>query len=58
MTQLYIYAWGNNSKRATMKGRTCRLLASGAKGSVLIEFTDNGQREITSRRALRKVVRT
>ena len=50
----YRYTWGNNPKRAQMKGRICRLLASGKKGSVMIEF-ENGQREITSRRALRKV---
>lgn len=47
------YAWGNNPKRAAMKGRLCRVIASGRMGSVLIEF-ENGQREITSRRALRK----
>ena len=52
---LYRYAWGNNSKRAMMKGRKCKLLASGKMSSVLIEFIDNGQREITSRRALRRV---
>ena len=53
--QLYRYAWGNNAKRATLKGRLCHLLATGALGSVLVQFLDTGQREITSRRALRKV---
>jgi len=52
---LYRYAWGNNPKRAQMKGRTCHILWTLALGSVLIEFTDNGQREVTSRRALRRV---
>ena len=51
--QYYTYAWGKNPKRAEMKGRTCRILAFGKKGSVLLEFED-GQKEITSRRALRK----
>jgi hypothetical protein len=51
----YTYTWGNNEKRATLKGRACRLIAVGAKGSVEVEFLDNGQREIVSRRALRKV---
>ena len=46
------YRWGNNAKRATMKGRECRILAKGRMGSILIEFLDNGQREITSWRAV------
>lgn len=50
----YKYAWGNNPKRATMKGRMCHIVATGKMGSVLIEF-ENGQREISSRRALRKL---
>ena len=55
MTTKYIYSWGNNEKRATMKGRICRLLKTLPMNSVIVEFEDNGQREITSRRALRKV---
>lgn len=53
--QLYKYAWGNNAKRKSMKGRLCKIIASGKKNSVCIEFFDIGQREIVSRRALRKV---
>lgn len=49
----YIYTCGNNEKRASMKGRHCRILATGNKLSCLIEF-ENGQREIVSRRALRR----
>lgn len=49
----HVYVWGNNAKRATMKGRECRVLARGAKGSILVEFED-GQREITSRYAVRR----
>lgn len=47
-----VYAWGNNEKRATLKGRTCRVIARGRMNSVLVEF-ENGQREITSRYAVR-----
>ena len=47
-----IYTWGNNPKRAVMKGRRCRVIARGAKNSCLIEF-ENGQREIVSRYAVR-----
>lgn len=49
-----VYAWGNNEKRATLKGRQCRVLAAGSLRSVLVEFED-GQTEIVSRRALRVV---
>lgn len=50
----YIYRWGNNSKRATLKGHKCKVVARGALNSCLIEFED-GQREIISRNALRRV---
>ncbi len=52
---LYIYAWGNNEKRKTLKGRICIVLARGKMNSIMIQFTDNKQREITSRYAVRKV---
>jgi len=51
--KLYRYYWGNNSKRRTMKGRICRILCRGGMNSVLIEFIDNGQREVVSHRSLR-----
>jgi hypothetical protein len=56
----YRFAWGNNPhlwkqrKRATLKNRLCRIIAAGAKRSVMVEF-ENGQREIVDRWALRKV---
>jgi len=53
--QLYIYRWGNNPKRLTMKGRICKVLCRGKMNSCLIEFTDNGQKEVISRNALKKV---
>ena len=48
-----MFNWGNNVKRATMKGRSCRIVATLSKGSAVIEFA-NGQREVVSRRALRR----
>jgi len=51
---LYVFQWGNNAKRATLKGRTCRVIARGTMNSALVEFTDNGQQEVISRNALRK----
>ena len=53
---LYTYTWGNNPKRTTLNGRECHKLASGKMHSVLVEF-ENGQREIVSFRALRKIKR-
>jgi len=47
------YVWGNNAKRAELKGRACEVLARGALCSVLVRFV-NGQREVVSRRALRR----
>jgi hypothetical protein len=49
----FIFAWGNNSRRAELKGRKCRVLARGTMGTVLIKFA-NGEKVTTSYRALRK----
>lgn len=49
----YVYAWGNNEKRSTLKGRRCRILARGTMRSVLIEF-EEGEKVVSSFRALRK----
>lgn len=56
MTALYIYRWGNNPKRAAMKGRPCRVIARGTRNSALVEFT-GGQREVVSRNALARAKR-
>ncbi len=53
--QLYKFAWGNSPTRAKMKGRICRVLASGAMNTIMIEFLDNGERTTISRRAIRRV---
>jgi hypothetical protein len=52
---VYSFLWGNNAKRKTLKGRLCRILAVGKRNSIAIEFLDDGQTEIVSRRALKKV---
>ncbi len=52
--EIYIYAWGNNSKRAILNGRECVVVARGTMSSCLVEFVDNGQREVISLRALRR----
>jgi len=49
----YIYSWGNNIKRKTMKNRFCKVLARGKKNNILIEF-ENGQKEIVSRNSIRR----
>lgn len=53
MTYPYIFHFGNNEKRASLKGRACRIIARGTQNSRLIEF-ENGQREVVSGNALRK----
>jgi len=50
----YRYCWRNNPKRATLYGRICMVLCRGKMNSVLVEFQDDGQREIVSRNALRR----
>lgn len=54
MNYPYIYAWGNNSKRKTLKGRRLGILARGTLNSRLAQFK-NGQREIISGNAIRKI---
>ena len=51
---MYRYRWKNNEKRKAMYGRMCRIIITGRKNSVLVEFED-GQMEIVSVRALRRV---
>lgn len=51
---IYRYCWRNNSKRLTLYGRLCRVIYRGRPNSALVEF-ENGQKEVISRNALRKV---
>ena len=46
------YQRDNNEKRLTMVGRECIILAWGTLESILIEFIDNGQKEVVSYRAV------
>jgi hypothetical protein len=57
MRRIYEYRWGNNPKRLQMKGRRCVLLKSLKMSSAIIQFIDNGQIEVTSSRALRRIAR-
>ena len=52
----HIYVWGNNPKRAKLKGKKCRILVSSGRrfNGCLIEF-EGGEQVNTSRRALRKI---
>jgi len=50
----YYYAWKNNTKRVTLHRRKFHIVARGAMNSALVEF-ENGQREIISRNAIRRV---
>ena len=51
----YRYVWKNNEKRAQLFWRECLVISRGAMNSAMVEFLDNGQREIISRNALRRV---
>lgn len=53
--QIYLYAWGNNPKRKTLQGRPCKVICRGTMNSARVEFLDNGQREVVSRNALRRI---
>ena len=50
----YYYNWKNNSKRETLYGRRFKVLHRMEMNSDLVEF-ENGQREVISRNAKRKV---
>jgi len=53
VARVYVYAWGNNARRAALKGRRCVIEARGAMGTVLVRFLDTGERVTTSFRAVR-----
>ena len=54
---VYRYAWGDNPRRAELKGRLCVVVARGRMRTVLVEFLDTGERVTTSERALRRADR-
>lgn len=51
---IYVYAWGNNPRRAELQGRRCVVEARGRMGTVLVRFLDTDERVTTSGRALRR----
>ncbi len=53
----YFYTWRNNALREAWYGRRVRIVATGAKRTVLIEAAVNGERMTTSVLALRKIRR-
>lgn len=54
---VYRYRWGNNPRRAELKGRECVIEARGKLGTVLLRFLDTGERVTTSARAVRRIRR-
>lgn len=52
---MIIYAWGNNPRRQELKGRACVIEAVGKMNTVLVRFTDTGERVTCSFLALREV---
>jgi hypothetical protein len=53
---LYVYKWKNNEKRSQMFDRICIVVARGKQNSAMVRFLDNGQEEIISRNALRRLI--
>jgi hypothetical protein len=47
----FVFVWGNNPIRAKYKGKRCRVLAKGTKGTIAVEFFD-GHKMTTSWRAI------
>ena len=54
---VYVYAWGNNPRRAQLHGRRYVIETTGRMGTALVRFLDTGERVTTSRRALRHAAR-
>ena len=52
--QIYRDAWGNLPCRQRLKGREFRVIARGKMNTALVEFIDNGERQVISRNAFRK----
>jgi hypothetical protein len=51
---IHVFVWGNNARRAELRGRRCIVEARGAMSTVLVRFLDTGERVTTSHRALRR----
>lgn len=48
----FVYAWGNNPRRAELKGRLCTIVCVGRMQSCLLDF-GAGELVVSSLRALR-----
>lgn len=47
------FRWGNNPRRAELKGRECEIVACSSRmGSVLVRFLDSDELVVTSWRAV------
>jgi hypothetical protein len=51
---VYLFVWGNDPRRAELKGRECVVICRGTMNGALVEFLDNGERVVISRSALRR----
>ena len=54
MTQ-YRYAWANNEARVRLKDRLCEIVQRLKMNSVIVRFIDNGEIQVISRNAIRRV---
>lgn len=52
---MYDHRWYWRSRLGERNGQRCRIVARGAKGSVLVEFEADGYRVVTSRYAVRRI---
>ena len=52
---IYDHTWYWKSRLPDRHGTRCRVVARGAKNSVLVEFEADGYRVVTSRYAVRRV---
>ncbi len=52
---IYAHRWYWRARLPERNGLRCRIVARGAKNSVLIEFEADGYRVVTSRYAVRRV---
>ena len=55
MEQIYNYQWYWRARLPERKGQPCRILARGARNSILVEFPD-GFLVVTARYAVRRKV--
>lgn len=52
----HVYVWGNNPRRAQLKGRKCVVEVHGRRmNTVLIRFVDTGEKVTTSRHAIKPI---